>query len=193
MKKIIAAICLVLGVTASASAQDWFWGATWGMSLANGETKDYISDVSFRNFGIEGRKFVSPKTSLGLSLNWTVLGEKTTETSEFPGGAVTGTQFRYINAFPLLVTGHKYFGDDESLMFFVGVGAGAYIVERRTEIGLFAVDSDTWHFGIAPEAGLLLPLGWRAKGFLNARFNATTEAEGHDYQWWDFRIGIVTM
>ena len=193
MKKIIAAICLVLGVTASASAQDWFWGATWGMSLGSGETHDYISETSFRNFGIEGRKFVAPKTSVGLSLNWTVLDEKTNETVQIPGGAVTGTQFRYINAFPLLVTAHKYFGDDESWMLFVGAGVGAYAVERRTEIGLFAVDIDSWHFGVAPEAGILIPLGWRAKGFFNARYNLTSEAEGYDYQWWDFRIGIVTM
>jgi hypothetical protein len=189
----MTAICLVLLAATPASAQDWFWGATWGMSVAGGDTYDYISELSFRNFGIEGRKFVAPNTSVGLSLNWTVLDEKTTEATEFSSGAVWGTQYRYINAFPLLVTAHKYFGDPESKMLFVGAGVGAYAVERRTEVGLFAVDWDTWHFGVAPEAGFLFPLGWRAKGFLNARYHFTSEAEGFDYQWWDFRIGIVTM
>ena len=193
MKKLISAGCLALVLAAPACAQEWFWGATWGMSIADGTTHDYISETSFRNFGLEGRKFIAPKTSIGLSLNWTVLNEETTEATKIPGGAISGTQFRYINAFPLLVTAHKYFGDDEKLMFFVGAGVGAYAVERRTEIGLFAVDTDTWHFGLAPEVGLLMPLGWRAKGFLNARYHLTSEAEGFDYQWWDIRIGIVTM
>lgn len=193
MKKSITAICLVLFVAAPACAQDWFWGATWGMSMADGATREYISSTSFRNFGLEGRKFVAPNTSVGVSFNWTVLNEKTVKTSQIPGGAISGTQFRYINAFPLLLTAHKYFGDDESKMLYVGGGIGAYAVKRRTEIGLFAVDTDSWHFGLAPEVGFLMPLGWRAKGFLNARYHLTSESEGFDYQWWDFRIGIVTM
>lgn len=193
MKRYISAICLVLAAATPAAAQDWFWGATWGMSIASGEAYDYISEESFRNFGIEGRKFVAPNTSVGLSLNWSVFNEKTTEATEIPSGAVWGTQFRYINAFPLLVTGHKYFGDPESRQLYVGVGVGAYAIERRTEVGLFAVDWDTWHFGLAPEVGFLFPMGWRAKGFLNARYHYTSEAEGFEYQWWDFRIGIVTM
>lgn len=193
MKRYLTAICLVLLAATPAAAQDWFWGATWGMSISSGETHDYISETSFRNFGIEGRKFVSPNTSVGLSLNWSVFNEKTTEATQIPGGAIAGTQFRYINAFPLLLTGHKYFGDQESTQLIIGMGVGAYAVERRTEIGLFAVDWDTWHFGLAPEVGLLLPMGWRAKGFINARYHVTSEAEGFDYQWWDFRIGIVTM
>lgn len=193
MKKIIAAVAAAFCLAVPAQAQDWFWGATWGLSMADGATRDYISEESWRNFGLEGRKFVSPRTSIGLSFNWTVLDEKTTETVVLPGGALTGTQFRYINAFPLLLTGHKYFGDEERTMIFVGAGIGAYAVERRTEVGLIAVTTDSWHFGIAPEAGLILPLGWRAKGFVNARYHYTSEAKGYDYQWWDFRIGIVTM
>lgn len=193
MKKLISAGCLVLVMAVPALSQEWFWGATWGMSIPGGETADFIDGTHFRNFGLEGRKFVSPNTSVGLSLNWSVMNEETTEATEIPGGAVWGTQFRYINAFPLLVTAHKYFGDDESMMFFVGAGVGAYAVERRVEIGLFAVDADTWHFGLAPEVGLLKAIGWRAKGFLNARYHFTSEAEGYEYQWWDIRIGIVTM
>jgi opacity protein-like surface antigen len=193
MKKLIAAACLVLCSAPYASAQDWFWGATWGLSIADGATHDYIANESWRNFGIEGRKFVSPKTSVGLSFNWTVLNENTTRTTVLPAAAITGTQYHYINAFPLLLTAHKYIGDEEGTMLYVGGGIGAYYVERRTEIGLFAVDNNTWHFGIAPEVGFILPLGWRAKGMINARYHYTSEAEGYEYQYWDFRIGIVTM
>jgi hypothetical protein len=191
--RILAVVCLVLLFAVPAAAQDWFWGATWGVALGDGATGEYIGNESLRNFGIEGRKFVSPKTSVGLSFNWTVFNEKTTEATEIPGGAVWGTQFRYINAFPLLLTAHKYIGDDESTMLYFGAGAGAYAVERRTEVGLFAVTTDSWHIGIAPEVGLIVPFGWRAKGFLNVRYHYTAEAKGFEYQWWDIRIGIVSM
>jgi opacity protein-like surface antigen len=193
IKRIVAAACLLLLIVAPAHAQDWFWGATWGVSFGDGTTKDYIGNESFRNFGIEGRKFVSPNTSVGLSFNWTVFNEKTNTTSQIPGGAVSGTQFRYINAFPLLVTAHKYFGDDEGTMLYVGAGTGAYAIKRRTEVGVFAVNTDSWHFGLAPEVGVIIPFGWRAKGFLMARYNLTSEAKGFEYQWWDIRIGLVSM
>jgi len=193
MKRIIAAVCLLLLLAVPASAQDWFWGATWGVSVADGTTYEYIDDVSFRNFGIEGRKFTSPNFSVGISLNWTVLDQKGYETTNFSGGTLSGTQFRYINAFPLLLTSHFYLGDDEGMQLYVGAGAGPYAMKRRTEVGLIAITTDSWHLGIAPEVGLILPFGWRAKGFLYVRYNYTSEAKGFEYQWWDVRIGLVSM
>jgi opacity protein-like surface antigen len=191
--KILLTIAMVLVLSAPAFAQDWFWGLTWGAAFPGGETRDYITNESFRNFGLEGRKFTSPHLSLGLSFNWSVFNEETDAISQIRGGAVSGTQFRYINAFPLLATAHTYLGDDEGTQLYLGAGVGAYYVEQRTEIGLFAVTEDNWHFGVAPEAGLSFAMGWQARFLVMTRYNFVAETDGREYQWWEVRIGIVSM
>ena len=176
----LAAAALVLLTHGSARAQDWVWGASYGFAVPTGKTKDFADDFSWRNVTIEGRRVErGSNISFGLTASWNVFFEKTTETSELPGfpGHVTGTQYRYINSFPILANGHYYFGRPYKPRPFVGLNIGAYIIEERVEIGLLAAHETNWHFGGAPEIGIAIPHGHQTI-FVNARYHATTAA-GH--------------
>jgi hypothetical protein len=191
--RIALMITAVVLVAVPASAQNWFWGVTWGLSVPTDDFREYIDKESWRNFGLEGRKFVSSNQSVGLSFNWSVFNQETREATTLSGTTIAGDQFRYVNAFPLLLTMHQYIGDDEGMQLHLGVGVGTSYIERRTEVGLWAFVDKTWHLHLAPEVGFTFPMGWRTKAFIMGRYNLTSETQGYQYSWLDIRVGIVSL
>ena len=183
MTRPLVILMLLIGMSLPAGkafAYDWFWGVTYGLAVPMGDTKDYINDTSWRNFGLEGRKMEYGKNySFGLSFGWSVLDEIEHTTQEFNdrSGAVTGTAFKYLNIWPLLANAHYYFGGQgrNSAIFWAGLNAGAYVIEQRTEMGFVAIQETNWHFGGAPEIGIGFPLQGTNLFFL-ARYNLTTSA-----------------
>lgn len=185
-------LALPLVTPARAVAQDWLWSVTYGPTVPSGETKDFVDiGLGWRNIGVEGRKVMSENTTIGLAFGWNVFATKTGELINFDRIDVSGEQFRYINAFPTLLTGHYYFGQRDGIRPYVGAGVGAYYAEERLEIGLVAITADAWHFGLAPEAGLIVPLGWRARGLLQARYNWALKANNTEHTYWGFNVGFV--
>jgi outer membrane protein W len=72
---------------------------------------------------------------------------------------VSGYQDRSLNVFPLLLDARYFIRLQREMRPFVGLGIGAYIITQRLDIGLSSYSTTEWHFGLAPEAGLLFPLG----------------------------------
>jgi hypothetical protein len=198
MRAIAIALFLVLASSVEAKAQDWWWQFSYNMGTTAGDTRDYIDQFSFRGVGFQGRKMMDFQNtwSLGFDLSWQVFNQENTGTTvldETNRTALTGTAFKYINAFPLLANAHYYFGGDGrgSTLGFVGLNAGLYYIEQRTEAGLFAITNDNWHFGGAPEVGIAMPAG-RTVLTGTVRYNWTAEAGGTDYQFWTFMVGIAS-
>ncbi len=198
MRAIVFALLLVLTTSVEAKAQDWWWQFSYNMGATAGETKDYINQFSFRGMGFQGRKFMNFQNqwSLGFDLSWQVFNETnagTTVIDEEQRSAISGTAFKYINAFPILANAHYYFGNERrgTTTGFVGVNTGLYYIEQRTEAGLWAITNDAWHFGLAPEVGVGMPAG-RTYITGTVRYNWTAKADERDYQFWSFMIGIAS-
>ncbi len=189
----VAAAALVLGVTGEARAQDWFWGGTYSMVMPLSNTKDFNSKFSFRGVAVEGRKVLNENATVGLSVGWHVMNDERTGTVEFENGAITGTFMTYTNAFPLFGNAHYYFGQRGSIRPYVGANLGVIPMERRAEVGLFAVSETKWHLAGAPEAGFVIPLGWYVRGFVNARWHfALKSGSAPSQQYVTFNIGIAS-
>jgi outer membrane protein W len=185
-------VALPLVIPSRAAAQDWLWSVTYGPTVPSGQTKDFINtSTAWRNIGLEGRKIMSENTTVGLAFGWNVFATKTGELISFRQIDISGEQFRYVNSFPLLLTGHYYFGQPDGIRPYVGGGVGAYYAEERLEIGLTALTADAWHFGLAPEAGLIVPIGWRARAMLQARYNWALKANEIEHTYWGFNVGFV--
>ena len=65
-------------------------------------------------------------------------------------------------------------------------------------MGVYRIDNDNWHFGLAPEAGLIIPLDGDASLDLGARYNyafdsgtALGGAENNFYSFWEINIGFA--
>jgi len=184
-------VALPLVLPARAAAQDWLWTVTYGPSLPTGDMKAFADDFSWRNIGLEGRKVVNENTTVGLAFGWNVFAQETGELISFDRIDISGTQFRYVNAFPMLLTLHRYFGQPGGIRPYLGAGVGTYFVEERLEIGVVALTADAWHFGLAPEGGLIVPVGWRARALLQAKYNWALKANSIEHTYWTFNIGFV--
>lgn len=206
IKGIIASLALVLVFADGAQAQDWWWGISYQMaahsSLPGSSDSDvnFVEDFSFRGIGIDARYVPErgAKYSFGFTAGWNVLHERSEfgtdrNTISLPNADVTGTQLRYVNAVPLLANAHYYLGERGGIRPYLGVNAGTYYIERRVDIGVSAIVDDTWHFGWAPEAGLVVPLGRPEVALLAAvRYNWAFSAGGSgDQRYWGFNIGVA--
>ena len=192
MKKIaiVAAAALVLGVTGEARAQEWFWGGSYSMSMPLSNTKDFNEGFSFRGVTIEGRKLINDNVSAGLSFGWHVMNDVQAGTLEFDNTALSGTFYTYTNSFPLFVNAHYYAGQPGGIRPFLGANVGTSIYEQRAEVGQVAFTDDKWRFAVAPEAGVVIPLGWYVRGFLSARYHYMTGSPTQQYL--SFNVGIAS-
>ena len=125
------------------------------------------------------------------------LATETTQLETDPPGAVTGTQDRTLNVFPIMASVHRYLTQrgGKATPFF-GVNAGGYIMLQRLAIGVVAIDNDRWDWGIAPEAGLIFHLQRGANLLVSGKYNYAFTGEsvgGADinHQWWSLNMGFA--
>jgi hypothetical protein len=195
MKRIyVFVLAVVIGLVplTDAGAQVGLGSVTWQVGGNLGDTKDFIDEISFLGFGLEGRSYLSKHWTVGLSFDWQVFDQQTEGTWDIEGGAASGKQFRYINAFPMLLNLHLYAGNVHDFRIFLGAGIGAYYIMDRLQFGLATLEDKDWYFGGSPEMGFLVPMGdvyFLASGrahYAVRNFDDTEDAR----IWWSAKIGI---
>jgi hypothetical protein len=192
MKYFITIIAAFL-ISAAAYSQA-IYSLNYTMSFGVGETGDYIRSASFRGMTFEGRGFVTDQVTLGGLFNWATFYEKLGgETFSLENTTLTGTQYRYINAFPLLFQAHWYSNDDEfEPRLYLGGGLGAYKINQRTNIGVWSLEERNWHFGLSPEVGLLFPVSMDTQFNISLRYHYVFKAKDTiDHSWFGLSIGFA--
>jgi len=201
MKYLFSTIFILL-FTVSISAQS-LGSITYNVSVATDRLNNYTDGVSWRGVGLEGRWFTNKNISFGLSFGWNVFAERTNEMINLEQGNIhadiSGTQIRTVNALPIMANAHYYLGKRrDPLRFYVGAGAGVYYIKQRLEIGVVAFESNNWHFGLAPEAGILIGLSRDVTMIVNTKYNyafSSGESLGggddNTYAYWGINIGFA--
>jgi outer membrane protein W len=200
MKKSIVSAIMVMGMCASAAAQDHITAITYQPSIPLGDLEEYVSETSWIGWGIEGKRYrsASSNVTLGVSFAWHVFDGTWQGTTVLERGAVTGTQSRFVNSLPLLLTSNYYLGRKNRIKPFVGVGAGGYYIVQRMDIGVTTRQKSNWHFGFAGEVGLSFPLG-EIDGVVAARYHyafhsgETISGREIDYSYVTALIGLAYM
>jgi opacity protein-like surface antigen len=192
-KRALFAIPLALLLSSGAQAQSFFWGVSYGMSSPLSDTKEFTEGTSWRNMGIDLLAVVREDVTVGVSFGWNVFNEVTATVSSIEGLDIAGTQFRYINSLPILVDGRYYFGSRGGARPFIGVGVGPHLVKERVDVGLWTISDDVWHFGVAPEVGVVVPLGPVVKGYINAKYHYAAAAgdAGRTHSYFGLNIGFA--
>jgi hypothetical protein len=195
--KYMIMLIMIVGLCANLFAQQGYGGITWNIASPAEETKDFIDETSYRGFGIEFRTFLTNNISFGGQTGWNIMDQRIDGTIELERGTVTGTQIRHINSFPILANLFLHLGSPRAAFRpYLGVNVGTYFIIQRLELGIFAIEENNWHFGVAPEVGILFPtdyLSVMASLKYNRAFEAGTsitgDAKGFDY--WGLNIGFL--
>lgn len=198
MKKSIIAILMLMALCSGAVAQDNITAITYQPSVPLGDLEEYIGKTSWIGWGLEGRRFRNSSSHLtvGFAFAWHVFDDKLFGTQELENGAFTGTQRRWVNSLPFLLTSNYYFNRKDGMKPFIGAGAGVYYIEQRFDVGVWTREAGNWHFGLMGEAGLQLPLG-DFEGFASAKyyyaFPSGDSISGEDmtYQYLTVAVGVA--
>jgi len=96
-----------------------------------------------------------------------------------------------MNVVPLMVNSHYYFYPG-MLMPYIGIGLGTYYIETRDFLGIYYVEEEAWHFGLAPEVGLTVPFGSSNTAFtVNVKYNwAAKTKDTQAHSWIGVGVGL---
>ncbi len=161
------------------------------MGVPMGNTKDFISKTSFRGMGFEYQYLFNDKFGVGGVLQWSTFYDsdpRATYTLSDGGdmdGAINGIRYKYINTVPIYLTGTYYFtSEDAKVRPYLGLGVGTYWYEQKTDMGLFTDIYNSWHFGLIPKAGLLIPISYSTSLYLGLDYNIAFKNSDLDTQNW---------
>jgi opacity protein-like surface antigen len=192
--KYIAVIIMLICLSAGVYAQANFFGLTYDISIPMGDTEKAFNGAQWRGMGMEGRWYLDQNTSMGFSWDWNVFHDVRLETVEFTNGAVTGSQNRVMNAFPLLLTGQYYLEGGSVAQPYVGLGIGTYYVKQTFDLGILSTSRNSWRFGIAPEIGVLFPMDMGFNVLLKLRYNYAFESgDSKSVSYFGINLGFASI
>lgn len=149
------------------SAQN-FTSIQYTVGVPFGDLKDHTGNVSGRGFTFEFQTEIEPSLTVGINLGYNVFYEREAYDSYSQGTiTLTGIQYRYNNMFPMMVNAHYSFGTG-TIMPYVGLGVGTVYNMRDTQMGLYTVKENNWHFLLSPELGFMIDLS----ADMGIKFNA---------------------
>lgn len=149
--------------TEAAPAREWRSPAllygTYSAAVPLGTTRDWVSLGSFAGAGFDLRYLLTDHLALGIHAGWQRFSERRRSAAELGIVTASGTHVNELSAYPLLAVASYYLGQPRALLHpFASLGIGAYDLERRLELPSAVITDRAWHFGFAPELGVLLDL-----------------------------------
>ncbi len=128
----------------------------YAVSFGTGDMSDFISKVSWRGVQLDYRKAVSDHLLVGVEVGWHVFNEKKDHDTYTVGTeSLSGVQYRYQNEVPILASADYLIFSDKAVKPYIGLGIGTIYSERATDMNLYRLEQNTWHFALKGEAGML--------------------------------------
>jgi len=194
MKRIIITIFFIGFINVS-QAQYSLFNVTWNIAIPSSELKDFIDETSTLGFSFGGRYFIYDYVSVGGSFGWQTFDTKFTGTQSIDNVQITGTQFKYINTYPLQVNSHYYLGKDGGIRPYIGTSVGLTWVNQRVDLGIFTNSDVSTHFSIAPEVGVIIPLGASGVGAMVAAKYEQAFKSSNDFNitFWSISLSLAFL
>jgi len=165
MKKFI----IILSILCSAltlSAQDVIWKLTYDVAFPFSYTKDFADQVSWRGAALDFDRFIGENFAVGMGISWSTFVQKYPDSYyQRDNILLHGTQVRYVNNIPLTVR-FSWYQPLDPVELYGTLGVGTVWHETRRDLGTYAFVGDYWQFALAPEVGVIFPVG---RSYLNAK------------------------
>jgi hypothetical protein len=193
--RIVTGVLLILLLGSGAHAQFGIGLLTYDISIPAGELEEYIGKTSWRGIGFEARKFMNPKTSVGLLWHWNSFDEVADEPASWDNIYVEFPQDRFVYAMPIMASLHYYLyrvKERPKLLPYVGIGIGTYWIERQMNIPPGKFESSNWHFGLAGEIGGMFLFYRQTATLITLKYNYAFERrDAPSYGYWGINIGFA--
>ena len=178
MKKIFPLLLFIIGASQLLAQHGSSFGMTYSISFPMGDLHDYITKTSFRGFEAEYNFHLKRTMSLGIETGWNTFYERVDKKTYTDGtAAITGVQYRYTNAVPIIATWRYIKAGSGKAEPFVGIGIGTLYVDRATDFGLYRISQDAWQFCVRPEVGVILKSGRGVAGLISAKYYSAFDAD----------------
>ncbi|WP_075602862.1 outer membrane beta-barrel protein [Saccharicrinis aurantiacus] len=187
MKKILYTMLFVFALGIQLEAQEKYSIVGYSMGFGTGDTNEFIDQSSFSGFQLEfGQYVLEDKFSVGIQSGFQSFYKELPKTTyPLENGAVTGKQYRYLSAVPILANGMFYpFGQETKVIPHVGLGVGTYYIDKQLDMGLTSLYTTTWHFGLAPQLGASFPINYKTSINLNAQYNMAVKTSDNPAENW---------
>jgi len=173
MKKIffLLIVCSLLISSKTFGQQGSYFSAQYAVSFGSGDLTNYISKTSWRGALIEYRAAVRSNLLVGIDLGWNVFYEKKDfDTYTMDTRSLSGVQYRYQNVVPVLVAFDYLISSTNALKPYVGLGLGTMYSERATDMNLYRLIENTWHFALKGELGMLYQISYNSSVKFAAKY-----------------------
>lgn len=193
MKKIFF-VLLLTGVIAATqvNAQGSLFSIQYSMGFAAGDLKEFNEAASFRGMSFEYRYMMKPNIGVGFETGYNLFYDRMDYATYTQGTeSLSGIQYRYTHAVPVLAAFDYYLKPDTKVNPFVGLGVGTLYTFRDLDMGMFTMESDVWQFALRPQVGAIISTQFAdlivgAKYFSGFKANDT---EGQSY--FTINVGLV--
>jgi len=163
--------CSLFITTKSYAQQESYMSLQYSVSFGSGDLGDYISAASWRGALLEYRSALRGNLMVGVDLGWNVFYEKKDyDTYTVDTESLSGTQYRYQNAVPILVSADYLILSEGALKPYVGLGIGTLYSERSTDMGMYRWKQNPWQFAVKGELGVLYALSYNTSVKFAAKY-----------------------
>jgi hypothetical protein len=193
MKKIFF-VLLLTGViaTTQVSAQESFYSIQYSIGFGMGDLKEFNESASFRGMGLEYRYMMQPAIGVGLETGYNLFYDRMDYATYTQGTqSLSGIQYRYTHAVPVLAAFDYYLKPDTQVNPFIGLGVGTLYTYRDLDMGMFTMESDVWQFALRPQIGAIITTP-AADLIIGAKYFSGFKAKDTDgQQYFTINVGLV--
>jgi hypothetical protein len=154
---LLAALAAGLFGERAAEAQGFYWSLKYDPSVPVGSVRSFVPNVSPLGFDLDATYWFS-QFSVGLGGVYNRFYRQSPQaTYPVENGAVTATLYRIIDVVALVPEVHYYFGPDNDVVPYLGVGAGFASVKFHVLVSDFDLGERSSGLILSPEGGILIP------------------------------------
>jgi hypothetical protein len=187
---------LVLGLLASSTAlAQSHVRLSYEMAVPRAETNSYVDRFSSRGAHLDVSLELSYafhfEASVGLN-SFNSVKQGVLHITD--GSDVSGKQFRYLNAIPVMGGFAFHIPLGHGSRFWAGVNGGAAYFDRVVDIGFSEFTHSDWQWGVMPHVGIAFGLGDKGNTalFFDGRWEYYWARHGApDQQWFAFGVGLL--
>lgn len=158
MKKIIFVFLLAGIISATqVKAQESTFSIQYSMGFGLGDLKEFNESASFRGISFDYRYMLDRSMGIGFETGYNLFYDKMNYATYTQGTeSLSGVQFRYTNAVPVLAVFDYHFIPDTQFDPFIGLGVGTIYYNRDLDMGMYRWKRDAWQFALRPQIGVII-------------------------------------